>query len=52
MAYLILEDLTDLPMDLTLPRAGLIFLFTVAMCVASGLLAVRQAQEADPAEVF
>lgn len=52
LAYLVLADLTDLPMALTPWRVGRIFSITVAMCVLSGLLAVRQAQEADPAEVF
>jgi putative ABC transport system permease protein len=52
LVYLALADLTDLPMALTPGRVGWVFSLTVALCVLSGLLAVRQAQEADPAEVF
>jgi putative ABC transport system permease protein len=43
---------TDLPLEMTPGRVSLIFGFTVLMCVVSGLLAVRQATKADPAEVF
>jgi putative ABC transport system permease protein len=50
--YLLLEQWTDLPLRMTPGRASFIFALTVLMCVASGLLAVRQATRADPAEVF
>ncbi|MFO0845163.1 MAG: FtsX-like permease family protein [Gemmataceae bacterium] len=50
--YLLLEQWTDLPLRMTPARASFIFALTVVMCVASGLLAVRQATQADPAEVF
>jgi putative ABC transport system permease protein len=51
-AYSVLRFRTGLPMELTPERVGLILMLTVTMCLCSGLLAVRQAQEADPAEVF
>jgi putative ABC transport system permease protein len=50
--YELLAYLTDLPMRLTTWRIGFILFLTIVMCIVSGLLAVRQAQEADPAEVF
>jgi putative ABC transport system permease protein len=50
--YQLLEELTDLPMSLTPWRILFIFGLTAIMCIGSGMLAVRQAQQADPAEVF
>lgn len=43
---------TGLPMHLTLGRVGLILVFTITMAMLSGLIAVRKAMAADPAEVF
>jgi len=51
-AYLLLTDLTGLPMRLTPGRFGLILGLTVVMCVASGLLAVGKVKKVDPADVF
>lgn len=48
----VLAELTDLPMTMTFDRVLLLFALTVGMCILSALLAVRQAQQADPAEVF
>jgi putative ABC transport system permease protein len=50
--YWWLADLTGLPLRMTPGRVGVILLLTAVMCVGSGMLAVRQAQEADPADVF
>jgi putative ABC transport system permease protein len=50
--FWVLAGLTALPMTMTLPRILLLFGLTVGMCVLSALLAVRQALQADPAEVF
>jgi len=50
--YWYLQDVTGLPLRLTLWRAGYIFVLTVAMCSVSAWLALRKAREADPAEVF
>lgn len=51
-AYAVLGAVTGLPIYLTPSRAGWIFVATVVMCVASGLLALRKAQTVDPANVF
>ncbi len=50
--YLALADRTGLPLKITFERAGLLLVLTVAMCVVSGLLALRRVRTADPAEVF
>lgn len=50
--YGVLENHTGLPLRLTLPRGSFVLVLTVAMCVLSGMLAVRKVQKADPAEVF
>jgi putative ABC transport system permease protein len=52
LIYRLLGHLTGLPMLLTPGRLALVFGLTVGMCVLSGLIAVRKAQTADPAEVF
>jgi putative ABC transport system permease protein len=52
LLYRGLSALTGLPMRLTPGRVGLILALTVLMCAGSGLLALRKAQEVDPAEVF
>lgn len=41
-----------LPMQMTLFRVGFVFTLTVLMCALSGLVSVRKAVTADPAEVF
>jgi putative ABC transport system permease protein len=50
--YWFLSDLTGLPLRMTPGRGGLILGLTVAMCAASGLLAVRKVKKVDPADVF
>jgi len=50
--YIVLGDRTGLPLQITLMRAGLILTLTVAMCVLSGIMALRRVRTADPAEVF
>lgn len=52
LLYTVLDRLTGLPMALTLGRGSLILILTIVMCVASGFLALRKVQAADPAEVF
>ena len=47
-----LAALTGLPMRLTAGRVALVFVFVVAMCLTSGLIAVRKLFAADPAELF
>jgi putative ABC transport system permease protein len=48
----LLAEWTGLLMDMTPPRAGLVYAFTLAMCVTSGCLAMRKVLAADPAELF
>jgi putative ABC transport system permease protein len=52
LVYAILQLYTDVPMHLSFLRMAVVFVLTIAMCVASALIAVRKAIEADPAEVF
>ncbi len=50
--YLLLTEITGLPLVLTPGRFSLILGLTVVMCVASGLLAVGKVKKVDPADVF
>jgi putative ABC transport system permease protein len=52
VGYRVAAALTGLPMQLTIGRVALVFVLTVAMCMVSGLLAIRKVLQADPAEVF
>jgi putative ABC transport system permease protein len=50
--YTILAKGTGLLMILNVPRAAFIFLLTAAMCLFSGVLAMRKVLAADPADLF
>lgn len=50
--YVLLTDITGLPMEPTLGRTGLVLLLAVVMCVASAWLAVGKVKKVDPADVF
>ncbi len=50
--YVLLSHVTGLSMQLTVPRAGLLLVLTIAMCVASAWLAVGKVKKVDPADVF
>jgi putative ABC transport system permease protein len=50
--YRWLSYMTSLPMWLTPGRIVFVLGLTVLMCAGSGLLALRKAQQVDPAEVF
>ena len=41
-----------IPIDMTGSRAAFVLLLTVAMCLCSGLLAIRKLRSADPADLF
>ena len=43
---------TNLPISMTLQRALIVFLLTVAMCCISAGLAIRKLRSAQPAEIF
>lgn len=51
-AYELLTATTGLPMRLTLDRVVTLFVATVVMCCASGLIALAGLLRADPADVF
>lgn len=50
--YHLLADATGLLMRMTVTSASFVLALTLAMCVASGLLAVRKLLSADPASLF
>ncbi|MBN1851165.1 MAG: ABC transporter [Pirellulales bacterium] len=50
--YFCLAQATGLLMLITVPRSVIVLLLTMAMCMASGLLALRKLLSADPAELF
>lgn len=50
--YVIAEAATLLPIGMTWGRATLVLLLTIAMCTASGGVALRKLQSADPADIF
>jgi len=50
--YALVAEGTGLLMALTVPRAAGIFALTAAMCLCSGLLAMRKVLAADPADLF
>lgn len=52
LLYAWLAEQTGLPLTVTLEVLMTVFAFTVAMCVVSGLLAVRKLLVADPASLF
>ncbi len=51
-AFQLINSITGLLMFLNLARAGLVLFLTVAMCVASGFIALRKLLTADPASLF
>ncbi|MEM1309077.1 MAG: ABC transporter permease DevC, partial [Cyanobacteria bacterium P01_D01_bin.71] len=50
--YRLTQAATNLPMVMSPSRLVLVFVLTVVMCGVSGLISVRRAVTADPAEVF
>jgi putative ABC transport system permease protein len=52
LVYTQATEATTLPVEMTVERAVLVMVLTVAMCAGSGLLALRKLRSADPAEVF
>ena len=50
--YGLLESLTKMPLAMQSDIALRVFFLTVTMCLASGAIAIRKLQSADPAEVF
>ncbi len=50
--YLIAAQATLLPIGMTVERAVLVLVLTIVMCTASGGVAMRKLQSADPADIF
>jgi putative ABC transport system permease protein len=50
--YNLIKAATSLPVGMTAERALTVFILTVIMCVASGAIAMRRVQSADPADIF
>ncbi|GAB4544573.1 MAG: ABC transporter permease DevC [Pleurocapsa sp.] len=50
--YSLLEALTQMPLAMGTDVALRVFFLTIFMCLASGAIAIRKLQSADPAEVF
>ena len=50
--YGLLETLTKMPLAMQSTVALRVFFLTLIMCLASGAIAIRKLQSADPAEVF
>lgn len=50
--YVIAGAATLLPIGMTANRAALVLLLTIVMCTASGSIAMRKLQAADPADIF
>ncbi|MBD1868065.1 FtsX-like permease family protein [Oculatella sp. FACHB-28] len=50
--YSVAAAATFLPIGMTLSRAMLVLTLTIVMCAASGGIAMRKLQSADPADIF
>jgi len=50
--YHLTRNATNLPIYMTLARAFMVLLLTIAMCMISGAIATRKVQSADPADMF
>jgi len=50
--YAAIRAVADLPMYLTLPRAGFILAMSLGMCLLAGFLAIRKVNRANPADLF
>jgi len=50
--YGVATEAIQMPFSMTLSRAVMVGSFTLLMCGLSGVIAVRKAQSADPADVF
>lgn len=50
--YSIATSVTFIPIIMNVNRAILVLVLTIVMCIASGGIAMRKLQEADPADIF
>ena len=52
VVFKVSADATNLPLELTPDKIGMVLGLTLFMCVIAGLLAMRKVRSADPADVF
>ena len=52
LLYSLAANATNLPIIMTVNRAVFVFILTLIMCFASGLIAMRKLNSADPADIF
>ena len=50
--YSVLAKATNLPIEMTVSRAAMVFVGTLLSCMISGAIATRRLASADPAELF
>ncbi|MBD2463537.1 FtsX-like permease family protein [Oscillatoria sp. FACHB-1407] len=50
--YGLISQATLLPVRMSVNRATLVLIMTLLMCIASGAIAMRKLQSADPADIF
>jgi putative ABC transport system permease protein len=50
--YALIRNVAALPIAMTFARFWFVFFLTVVMCIASGMIATRRLQSADPADNF
>ncbi|MEX2188752.1 MAG: ABC transporter permease DevC [Pirellulales bacterium] len=50
--YRLTSQVTNLPIEMNLGRTAVVFALAVSMCIGAGVLALRHAYRADPAELF
>ena len=50
--YYVARTVGGIPAEMTATRAIIVLALTGAMCLASGVLAVRRVHTADPADLF
>lgn len=50
--YGLISQATLLPVRMSVNRATLVLIMTLVMCIASGAIAMRKLQSADPADIF
>ena len=50
--YALIRNVAALPISMTFPRLSFVFFLTMVMCMASGIIATRKLQSADPADIF
>ena len=50
--YALIRNVASLPISMTFARLSFVFFLTVVMCMASGMIATRRLQSADPADIF